>query len=312
MENPKSSETPGVERARSVPSSTVVDVNPVPGSPRVAGRASRRTLVVNFCFTKYAQTNVGEGLTQAVDYFSFGDSVTKISLLESPDLQIVAKDPGVIIVGGGGLFDAGWDALGLVAKTARKNVPVVVWGPGINDHGRYDRHYNAVLRDLERRPNVLVGLRDAFYANCVPCPSCMRPEFDDKYELKHEVVFYKHHLFPDVTLPYPTMLNLVERDRLDSFRRVIRFLASAEVVVTNTYHGAYWATLAHKKVIVVRPFSNKFFGFVHEPVIVAGTDDIPSALKETRRYPEALSQARAANEAFYRKVQSFIEDVSAR
>jgi hypothetical protein len=56
----------------------------------------------------------------------------------------------------------------------------------------------------------------------------------------------------------------------------------ADVVVANTYHGAYWATLLGRRVIVAAPFSNKFFGFRHEPVIVRDMEEVGPAIKSAR------------------------------
>ncbi len=102
------------------------------------------------------------------------------------------------------------------------------------------------------------------------------------------------------------MTNLVQGDAEAYFESVIQFLASAEIVVTNTYHGAYWATLLNRKVIVIAPFSNKFMGFKYEPVIVRGLKDVKDAVHDARRYPEALSDSRELNVAFYQRVKAHV------
>jgi exopolysaccharide biosynthesis predicted pyruvyltransferase EpsI len=86
---------------------------------------------------------------------------------------------------------------------------------------------------------------------------------------------------------------------------VIAFLGSAETVVTNSYHGAYWATLLGRRVVVVDPFSTKFFFLKHRPVIAA-LQDYTKAISRTRIYPESLSECREANLNFSVKVKNLL------
>jgi exopolysaccharide biosynthesis predicted pyruvyltransferase EpsI len=89
--------------------------------------------------------------------------------------------------------------------------------------------------------------------------------------------------------------------------QVIAFLGSAETVLTSTYHGAYWSTLLGKKVVVVDPFANRFFGMKHMPAIGAA-ENLQTLRGNARAYPEALEECRAANRSFGEKVAAIIED----
>ena len=81
----------------------------------------------------------------------------------------------------------------------------------------------------------------------------------------------------------------------------IRFLASAEIVLTNAYHGMYWATLLGKKAIVF-PYSSKFHGFKY-PVAMSAPGAWRSARGAAPAFPEALDECRQANLRFADKVR---------
>ena len=52
--------------------------------------------------------------------------------------------------------------------------------------------------------------------------------------------------------------QLIREFNLDE-NKTIEFIGSGDVVVTNSYHGAYWATLLGK-VVVAFPWASKFYG----------------------------------------------------
>jgi exopolysaccharide biosynthesis predicted pyruvyltransferase EpsI len=94
-------------------------------------------------------------------------------------------------------------------------------------------------------------------------------------------------------------------NRERSFSRVIEFLASGEVIVTSSYHGAYWGTLLNRRIILINAFSSKFHGFKHQPPL-ASEGSWKSKLAEARNYPEALAECRGANLRFSEKVRALL------
>lgn len=78
----------------------------------------------------------------------------------------------------------------------------------------------------------------------------------------------------------------------------LRFLARFEFIVTNSYHGVYWATLLGRKVICLA-FKNGLFSFRHAPAYFDPAE--PSrAFDEAQAYPDAIDECRDANIGFYR------------
>jgi len=86
--------------------------------------------------------------------------------------------------------------------------------------------------------------------------------------------------------------------------RVLAFLASGETVITNSYHGSYWAKLLGRKVVMI-PFSDKFLHFRY-PVPVATRENYLELIPKAQVYPEALGVCRQRNVEFAEKVSEVI------
>ena len=211
----------------------------------------------------------------------------------------------LIVMGGGGLLSPFFDVQ-LKALTSAPKARLISWGMGHNVHGATRFELHPALEHFE-----LVGLRD--YKLCqennrgyewVPCVSCLTPLLDQNYYIQHDHVIFEHHNFRVAGLDpaIPRMMN----DGTD-LAEVLSFLGSAETVLTTTFHGAYWSTLLGKKVVVVDPCSNRFFGLKHAPVM-GPAQDWRSLASQARSYPEALQECRAANLAFADKVRTIVEN----
>lgn len=246
--------------------------------------------------------NLGDRVSSPTLYFDFLKAVRRYDVLRAS--RRVAHGARIVIFGGGGLLDndffqSGWDNV-LAVSTAE----MIGWGLGHNRHGPGSYHYPDFLRRFS-----LVGLRDhdpdshtSF--DWVPCASCMHEVFATPHTITTDIVCYEHERHPLRVDGFPTMRNTA-RD----FVTAIRFLASAEMVLTNTYHGMYWATLLGRKVIAF-PHSSKFHGFRY-PVALSTPEDWTSARSKAIASPEALAECRAANLRFADKVRPLVDAVLA-
>lgn len=192
-----------------------------------------------------------------------------------------------LIFGGGGILH--FKDLELLIKNFGGS-KLISWGIGHNTCGGSKVSWPEYMYAFD-----LHGIRD--WGNpwsWVPCASCMSPLFDMPYKTKFDVVVYEHGDMP-LNLNFPKMSNFH-----NNFSEVINFLGSSEIVITNTYHGAYWATLLNKKVLVLNPFSTRFLGFKHMPLLSNDLKDI----KNTKSYPMALAECREANIKYYDRVVS--------
>lgn len=230
---------------------------------------------------RMSETNVGDMSCCPADYFD----------LPGERMDIVNLDRGklrrneIVIVGGGGLFH--FPEMADILSSGSK---VVGWGIGTNTHDRTDAHYPVDLLKFS-----LLGLRDAG-PGCVPCVSCMSPLFDKPDEPKHEIVVY-HHLDAPIDLPYPTRSNVPD------FADAVSFLASGRAVITNAYHGWYWATLLRRRVIMYQPFSSRHFNLPFPCPTAYHSEELEAAMRLTETY-NVLDECRGANLTFVKKVRN--------
>lgn len=198
-----------------------------------------------------------------------------------------------VIVGGGGLLNARNKWNNNLKKIFARN-RVIVWGAGFNRH--YDR---SVRKPLNLMDVFLLGIRDytAKY-NFVPCPSCMLPFLEDRYEVCREIGVYEHKNAPisDESLAgFERMSN-----KTQDVEGAIRFLGESGAVVTNTYHGAYWGLLLGKRVVLYRKFSTRFDGFPFPLAEFSGNLD--RDLSRSAPAHGYLEACRKANEWFAGRV----------
>ncbi len=212
--------------------------------------------------------NVGDLHCSPCDYFN----------IPAIPLDIFDYDPkwgDHIILGGGGVFTFE-SRLQMLIETG---CHVLTWGAGSNSTEHQHIHYPGFMDGF-----LLQGLRDyPTTYDWVPCASCMHSIFDQNVEITTDSVVYGHKSQPVNTS--------------SSIEEVVAFIGSAETIYTDSYHGAYWAILLGRKV-VVDPWSSKFYGFKWP---------IATSKKQTRSvYPEALEEARAANQVYYEKVMNLV------
>lgn len=184
--------------------------------------------------------------------------------------------------------------------------PRILWGVGHNSREKDISPYDVDYPDYIKKFH-LVGMRDfdSEY-RWVPCASCMHPAFDKEYPIRNEIVWFEHKkkLVDSKSLdlmPAPRMLNTGQ-----NIEQIIEFLGSAETVVTNSYHGVYWATLLKRKVVCI-PWGSKFTMFKHPPTI-ANEKNWPDLIKEAVNYPNALQECREANILFFNDVKHLIDN----
>ena len=91
-----------------------------------------------------------------------------------------------------------------------------------------------------------------------------------------------------------------------NIEQILTFLGSAETVVTNTYHGVYWATLLGRKVVCI-PWGTKFSMFKHPPTF-ANETNWHEKIEEAKSYPRALKECRTANTDFFADVKKLIQE----
>ncbi|TWF57156.1 polysaccharide pyruvyl transferase family protein [Neorhizobium alkalisoli] len=237
-------------------------------------------------------TNVGDWYCYPSRYFPFERS-DFMDIYDFDETRLGID----IIVGGGGLIANTFNPfLDKLASLKKAGGSLIAWGIGESLNVRVDGGvvlpYASTLPDYLKSFD-LVGIRDyGTEYRWVPCASCMLPHFDHDYAITQDVVIYEHKRIPLPIDGLPRRSN-----GGNDIDETIKFLASAETVVTNSYHGAYWATLLQRKVVCI-PNMSKLYRFRHLPVICRASE-WRNAMRLTVTYPDALEQCRTANRKFY-------------
>jgi len=190
-----------------------------------------------------------------------------------------------------------------IKKTEDSKNLKIIWGAGHNSDISKDKRgnlffeYPDYLIDYE-----LTGLRDWDTGHAwAPCASCMHPALRKNYKITNDIIWFEHkkQLIKDFgTDPIPRFINSG-----NNIEQTIELLGSANIILTNSYHGAYWGILLGKKVIVVGAWSTKFYKMRHQPYLLEKNENYRDILDDVPIYGSALDESIAATENFWRSVQ---------
>ena len=203
-----------------------------------------------------------------------------------------------IVIGGGGLIHKKFSQH--IQLLLDKNPRVsALWGIGHNFSKKFERKSSNPYYPNWLNRVTLVGIRDwidGYHDTYLPCASCLHPAFDKTYETKHDVVFFTHAFKSKYQYtPGDIWMKNNEKD----FDKVIGFLGSANTVVTDSYHGAYWAQLLGKDVRVLS-WSVKFDYMKHAPSFLSHISEWKTSAPSTIT-GEFLEESKDLNSKFYQK-----------
>lgn len=237
--------------------------------------------------------NAGDWFSQPSQYFDLfrGCRVKDIQQMTPVEVSLLGKR---IVVGGGGLLGRAKFSRQFSALFERTYRAVVGWGIGDNMTVDFKNHF--VPKSEIQYPDMveyfsLLGVRDWGTAfRWVPCSSCLHPAFDKPRVPVHDMVVYESK-FPLAIEGFPKRSN-VGLD-LDA---ILDFLGSGQIVITNSYHGAYWAQLLGRGVLAL-PNSSKFWHMKHKMTLCA-PGEWKQYLDRVEAQPPALEECRRANYEF--------------
>ncbi len=202
----------------------------------------------------------------------------------------------IVILGGGGLLDCinKWNVS--INKLLDICDNVISWGCGFN-------FYNTIINDkIAFEKFKLLSIRDYRHPSkykFVPCVSCMMPELSRFFEIKRNIGILEYKDNPIITFSYPKISNKASLDE------IIEFIGSSNVIITNSYHACYWATLMKKKVILYNEHSSKFDYIQYAPVKYSG--NLRKDIRRAKIYEDALDNCRKTNIEFANNVRNFIK-----
>lgn len=255
--------------------------------------------------------NIGDRECRPLSYFAHlagrGVSLEEMSLT-SPDVRLLRDE--IVVLGGGGLLNP-WCWNTVIRPLHERGNTLVAWGIG-HHHDTVPAHQYGPEPVTDWRQSIatyetdypldifaLCGIRDRTpFTKWVPCCSCMSPAFDRVVGPGRPAVIYEHGILDPIAITGPPRMTNVGAAPLDE---VLDFLGSGEVVITNSYHGAYWATLLGRRVLVYEPWNSKF-ALLYFPLTTCTRRNWLQKLDEAVGYPRALERCRERNRTFAREV----------
>lgn len=243
--------------------------------------------------------NPGDWHSPPFRYFDFlGNDWLDVYGTEKPPKE------ALVVIGGGGLISPkkGFKKLRWLLRRRK----CIIWGAGenwvVDVKGGYVTQRSLQLPSYIQRA-ILLGLRDyTGIHNHVPCASCLHEAFDCNYEIVRQIGFYCHQRIILPNNGHEMVLN-----NGNCLEEKLAFLGGCEYVVTNSYHGAYWASLLGRRVVCV-PFGSKFYG-MDAPVAFSSPDHISDDQIIMKEYPSTdgyLEFCRRKNKEFGHLVKELI------
>lgn len=216
------------------------------------------------------------------------------------------KDPiqgNHLVIGGGGLIHKKFSKhIQMLMQKDPKTT--TLWAVGHNFSTRHvekqggDVYYPSWLEDVS-----LVGIRDwidGYKHYYLPCVSCMHPAFQKQYRVVRDVAYFTHAYKTKFT--NPENMPVIKNNNMN-FDDVIEFLAGANTIVTDSYHGAYWAQLLGKNVQVAS-WSVKFDHMKYQPHFINSIDD--KFILQNNAIDGFLDECIDYNKKFYQKFLSLL------
>lgn len=240
--------------------------------------------------------NTGEMHCNPFEYFPefAGAGICLTHDLRYINLKLFKPDDWVIL-GGGGLFEVREDFQNIINWLLCRTYRTVAWGVGHNRH--FGREINT---EIDFNKFLYLSTRDYGYENqeYLPCVSCMNSNLDKNVKIVRDVGIIEHMEFPIDEFSYDKISNRC------SIENMTDFIAGSNVIITNSYHACYWATLMEKKVILYKPFSTKFDKLEFLPVVYSGNLD--SDIEKAKIYHGALESCRKKNLEFMKLIYNSI------
>jgi len=131
----------------------------------------------------------------------------------------------------------------------------------------------------------------------------MHPALAKKYPIRNKVIWFEHkkQLIKATNFGSDSIPRFINSG--GNMDQTIELLGSAETIITNSYHGAYWGVLLGRKVIVTEPWSTKFYGFKHMPYLLTKIQTWHDIIDDVPTYPNALEECVQLTKNYWQEVQ---------
>lgn len=241
------------------------------------------------------KNNIGDYFSNPSRYFNFYD-IESQELMHNTTYLFNAN----LIVGGGGLIHKKFQRH-IQNLLDKKPQHAVLWGIGHNFGKKHIEKSkdNVIFPDWLERCD-LIGIRDYIEGKeeyYLPCVSCMHSAFDKNYKVEKDKGYFLHAFKTKIQDTHNK--SVFYNDNIE-FEKAIEFIGSHNTIITDSYHGAYWAMLLNKQVQVVS-WSIKFNYFKNPPLFLENINQVPlSEMHYIQK--DYLQECRNLNRNFYHKV----------
>lgn len=188
----------------------------------------------------------------------------------------------------------------LMQMVENTGVPKYVWGAGYNsDDMSGDVNYSPFMSEFNA-----VGLRDWAQGSryeWIPCASCMHPALRRTYSIRNDIIWFEHKKQFIKDFGKDSIPRFVNAG--SNIEQTIELLGSANIILTNSYHGAFWGVLLKKRVVVVDPWSSKFMHFKHTPAIANKKISWKTAIDMATTYHSAIDECIQTTENFWQRIK---------
>ena len=237
-------------------------------------------------------TNLGDRWCSPFDWLNFPFTS------EAKDVREASDPYKVSIIGGGKIFGGLSSYAGVQEPKNRLNI---AWGVSTVQKFPISVRYSKSIKLMS-----IVGTRDwgDNRFRWVPCASCMAPHFNEIQPPEHEVVFYYHAGKTEKQkINIPDHIPKLSNNAV-TLNEALRFIASGKTVVSNSYHGVYWAMLMGRRTICI-PFSNKF-NYYRLPPTYASARNWETKLEYGKAHPNFLSICRDATRSYETHINKLV------
>ena len=233
--------------------------------------------------------NPGDLWSSPRHYFEFGDHIS-LDILDTDKINKI-PDGSRCILGGGGLFKQTF--LPNISILLKKKCKIVFWGIGERylqnvDSGWIDKNKKSRINIEVFNPSLhLLSMRSLEPGiEWVPCASCNHPIFNrtNKIQPKCDIGILSHKR---VLIPNKYSFKEMQNDPA-SLEDLIEFINDCSILITNSYHGMYWAFLLGVTTICV-PFSSGHYKFNGKINYAKPNEALDEAIKLLKNNKQALS-----------------------
>ncbi|WDF68989.1 polysaccharide pyruvyl transferase family protein [Sphingobacterium oryzagri] len=250
---------------------------------------------------RYLTTNTGDRACGYYQYFlpEFENYKCVVHDINNVKFHLINSED-IVIIGGGGLLNATAEWNYSIDKAAKIAGKAVIWSAGFNS-----KVGKKMRITIDWTKFDLISVRDFSYEDFryVPCATCVMPSLQKVYDVKRKIGIVAHkdvlHHLPEGMTDYEMITNSVS---LEDF---VAFIGSSEIVLTNSYHAAYWSSLLKKKCVLFAPRSEKYDFYKYPPTLFSG--NLLADINSASIYPNALNEAKQLTLDYVKDIKRLLE-----